>query len=104
MDFVMKVVYRQTFNMVSGRWVIPKKKAGKTWTPIQNVACVTSKKWGYAGAILRMKRVFDLRRDKEGNRVWKTKTFTKPYPVKNPKYLITYLVCEKLSYGFSKSL
>jgi len=103
-EFIMKLTYRQTYNMMSGRWVIPKKLEGKKWVPIKNVEHVISKKWGYNGAILRMKRVFDFKKDQEGKKMWETKIITKPYPSKNPKYLVTFLYCSRLSYGFSKSL
>jgi hypothetical protein len=103
-EFTMHLVYRQTYNMQSGRWVVPKKLEGKKWIPIKNVESVTSKRWGYNGAILRMKKVFDVKRDKEGKAIWSTKTSKQFYPTKNPKYLIVFLNCYRRGYGFSRSL
>jgi hypothetical protein len=89
--------------MVSNRWVIPKKLVGKAWEPIKNVEAVTSKKWGYNGAVMRMKMVFDRKKDAEGKKVWTTQIARRFYPKKDPKYLIVFLHCTR-GYGFSRSM
>lgn len=101
MQMTMKVEYCQTFDKEKGVWEEPLRKVSNGCKPIHNLASVTSKKWHYNGAIMRMKLVFDRMRDAEGRRMWKTKITTK----KSPEKVVTKeLTCFKVSYGFSRSL
>lgn len=107
MEMIMSVIYRQTFNLIAKRWVVPERKIDKTtWVPINNLKCVISPKFGYAGAIHRVRRVFDKRRNPDGSRMWKTSVET--HKMKDSKgrdiYAITYLKCERTSYGFTRSM
>ena len=108
MEFTMEILYRQTLNLVSRRWVIPKRKTGPTtWIPVRNIASVTSPKFGYAGAIRRIQKVFDKRRNPDGTRAWETEIKTVYLPKDSKgrsKYAVTYLKCRRTSYGFSRSL
>lgn len=108
-EIKMEVLYRQTYNLLLKRWNVPKRKTGpKSWTPVNNVRAIISEKYGYAGAIRRIQRVFDKRRNPDGTRVWKTEIKTVYYP-KTPKigrsrYAVTYLKCTRTGYGFSRSM
>lgn len=106
MEIRMELLYRQTLNLITRTWVIPKRKTGPNlWTPVRNIRSVVSPKYGYAGAIRRMQRVFDKKRNPDGSKAWETEVRTVYLPKGKPsKYAVTYLKCRRTSYGFSRSL
>lgn len=108
MELIMEATYRQTLNLITKRWVIPKKKIGPTtWVAVKNIQAVTSPTVGYAGAIRRIQRVFDKKRNPDGTIVWITKVHTEYLPKDSKgrgQYAVTYLKCSRTSYGFTRSL
>jgi hypothetical protein len=108
MEMIMEVIYRQTLNLITKRWVIPKRKIGPTtWVAVKNIKSVISPKFGYAGAIRRIQKVFDKKRNPDGSRAWTTKVHTEYLPRDSKgrsQYAVTYLKCNRTSYGFTRSL
>ena len=104
----MEVLYRQTLNLISKGWVIPERQTGPdTWVVARNIESIISPKFGYAGAIRRIQRVFDKKRNPDGTKAWKTKTKTVRLPKdskRRSEYAVTYLKCRRTNYGFSRNL
>jgi hypothetical protein len=78
-----EIRYFQTFNKIFKRWNVPMRKLDKRrCVVIKNRAAVISRKLGYAYALYRMAKVFDVKRDAQDRLLWKTeirKKDTKSY-------------------------
>jgi hypothetical protein len=114
MELKMNVTYRQVKVLSTGEWLKPQRLVGKDdWTVINNLNSVISKKAGLAGAIRRMQRTFDRKRNPDGSKVWRTKVttrygrlpqFAQTIVVPDVKCAVAILECYRTGYGFTRSL
>lgn len=119
MEIITKLQYRQVWNGSTRTWGLPKRLVGKKerklkdrtvwvedWQVVNNLTSLKAK-WGYAGAINRIRRVYDGRQDQEGRHIWKTYRKERKYPrraTKSPKSVVVFVTCYRQTYGFSRSL
>jgi hypothetical protein len=114
MELKMSVKYRQVKVLSTGEWLKPQRLIGQDdWTVINNLNSVISKKAGLAGAIRRMQRAFDRKRNTDGSRMWRTKVttqygrlpqFAQTIVAPDVKCAVAVLECYRTSYGFTRSL
>jgi len=97
------VTFRQTWNLWSKNWQIPKRLGddGK-WYPInrKNLNVIVTKQQGYAFALWRMQKVMAKIRDEHNLAVWKVSGISKERVTWNGlPYSIFQFSCHRIAHG-----